>query len=222
MSYTRGMLVVRRAGVLAVPQCPGRPAGMEKTMTVTGSPGVPGDTREFLASVHAEESPAEYARRMSDRADREAERAEAQRRAAVEEEREQYLMRAQLAGLHGRSHADIVAEAMRAGDEDAEYEGARKTIEKIDRRRAARAEQERSRARLLDAVTSRRARVLDPVEQALERARIAADDAARAQRETIERARAQVRSRKLATEPSIGVKPDGTPYYRESRGLHHR
>jgi hypothetical protein len=169
---------------------------------------------DWVASVHYEESPSEYAQRMADKQDREAERAETQRRAAAEEQREQYLMRAQLAGLHARSHADIVADAMRAGDEDAQYEEARKTIERIDRRRAARLEQEQSRAQVLEAVSARSARVLDPVEQAVQRARIAADDVARQRKHVLEQARTQVRSRRLSAEPQIAEAPDGTVYYR--------
>ncbi len=173
-----------------------------------------GDAGSLLASVRAEMSPRQVADRQAERDERQAERDEAERRAAAEDRREQRLMGMQLAGVSARSHAEIVADAMRDGDEDAEYEEARKVMERIERRRAARLDQAHQRSELVAAVAQRSQRPMDPVEAALERARLAADDAAREGRRVVERARAQVRSRTLAAEPQIAEAPDGTVYYR--------
>jgi hypothetical protein len=170
---------------------------------------------DLLASVRAERpTPGFLARKAAERQERADAQAEAQRQAVLEDQREQKLFLYQQMGLTGRSHAEIIADASRAADEDAEYESARATMEKIERRRVARLEDAQRQGEMLEAVTSRSQRPLDPMEAAYQRAQIAADDEARRRHAVVERAKASVRSRQLAAEPSIGVAPDGTPYYR--------
>jgi hypothetical protein len=104
----------------------------------------------FIADHHGEETGAERAVRLAREAehrdDRQAERTEAERRAAADERRELMEVAALRSGIAARSVADVFADAGRLGDEDAEYNEALRTIERIDRRRTARQRDQLARA----------------------------------------------------------------------------
>jgi hypothetical protein len=115
------------------------------------------DAGSFMAGQRAEESPLErasrLARRAAERADRDELQDEAERAAAAEERREETLLRYAQCGMAGRSHAEVIAEASRMGDEDAAYGDAMRTIERIDRRRASRQAAMRAQAEQMAAVS---------------------------------------------------------------------
>jgi hypothetical protein len=127
----------------------------------------------FIGEQAVEETPAQkmsrQARQTSERQDRGAAAAEAERAVQLEENRDQRLLAFHQLGIAGRSQADIFSEAGRLGDEDSEYEAARAVMEKIDRRRASRAEVRRYEAEQL-AMASRAASSDDPYEAATRRA----------------------------------------------------
>jgi hypothetical protein len=128
---------------------------------------------DFMAARRVDESPAETASRMArqaaERADRQAEQEEAERAAAAEDARDQRLFRLSQLGLAGRSVADVFRDAAAAGDEDAEYESARATMARIERRREQRQEAVRYQAEQLAEVAQRSA-ITDPLEAASLRA----------------------------------------------------
>lgn len=113
---------------------------------------------DWIAEHRQEETPAEkmsrLARQAGDRHDRQEAAAEAERAVALEEEHDRRAVAFMQAGIAGRSQTEIFAEASRVGDEDAEYEAALKTIERIGKRRGRRAEAARYQAEQL-AVVSR-------------------------------------------------------------------
>ena len=117
----------------------------------------------WLAERHVQETPAQKLARQAAQGAERQERgelaAEAKRAAELEDERDARALRAQQAGLTGHSLGDVFTEASRAADEDAAYCEALKTIDKIDRRRARRAEAQRSEAEQLAAVAQRSATV---------------------------------------------------------------
>jgi hypothetical protein len=96
----------------------------------------------WLSDHRVEESPAErsvrLARLADERDDREAERTEAERTAALAERHEVMQLAAMQAGMAARSTNDIFTDAMRQGDEDTEYAEAQRTIARIDKRRETR------------------------------------------------------------------------------------
>lgn len=112
----------------------------------------------FLGEHRADETPSERASRLARQAaqrdDREAELAEAERAAALQERHELQQVAAMHAGVAGRSAADVFADAGRLGDEDALYADAQKTIARIDRNRARRQQEMAERARQMAEVTS--------------------------------------------------------------------
>jgi hypothetical protein len=121
----------------------------------------------WLAERHVQETPAQKLARQAAQGAERQERAEladeAERAAELEDERDARALRFQQAGLTGHSLGDVFTEASRAADEDAAYCEALKTIDKIDRRRARRAEAQRFEAEQLASVAQRSA---DPFEAA--------------------------------------------------------
>lgn len=172
---------------------------------------------DFVAQHHVPESDLEKSVRMARQAEarqeREDVRAEAERAAAAEAERERRRFAYAQLGIAGRTPDRIAADAIRAADQEDRYQEALKTVAKVERERQADAETRRYQASQLE-LAMRGRPVTDPVELATMRAQIAFQDEERRRRSVIEQARAQVRSRRLAAEPQIGVAPDGTVYYR--------
>jgi hypothetical protein len=111
----------------------------------------------WLSEHHAEETGAERAVRLARQAehrdDRQAERTEAERSAALAERRELLEVAALQSGIAARSLDDVFSEAGRLGDEDAAYNDALRTIERIERKREARQRDQLARAEHMTAVT---------------------------------------------------------------------
>jgi hypothetical protein len=180
----------------------------------------------WLAERHVEETPAQKLARQAaqgaERQERAELAAEAERAAELADERDARALRFQQAGLTGHSLGDVFTEASRAADEDAAYCEALKTIDKIDRRRARRAEARRSEAEQLAAVAQRSA---DPFEAARSEAHQAFIRATRAQMAEAAAGRARpfarggvaVRSEPVTCDASIAV--GATP--EESFMIHH-
>lgn len=96
----------------------------------------------FLGNHRGEETPVErssrLARQAAEQQDRRELADEAERTAALQERHELMELAALQAGMAGRTAGDVFADAMRLGDEDAEYSEAQRTIARIDKRRANR------------------------------------------------------------------------------------
>jgi hypothetical protein len=177
------------------------------------------ETLEHLQSVRADVSPLQAALIKSeaeDRADaaRSEREAEAKRAAAAERAEvmaiQNHILGDPLGGLSSARSA--LAEA---NDEVAELSSKLEKARNRQERARSNIEFFSSRAQIATDASFRSVpQYRDPVEQACMRAQIALDDHEREQRHILERAKAQVRSRRLAAEQSIGVKPDGTVYYR--------
>jgi hypothetical protein len=90
----------------------------------------------FLAGQRQEESPAaamaRQARQAAERQDHDDAKADAERQAAIDEAAEARALGMMQAGLAVRSMGDIITDASRESDEDAEYCEVLKTIERID------------------------------------------------------------------------------------------
>lgn len=86
-------------------------------------------------SVRGEMSPTEMARRQSEQEDRRAEAEQAERVAAAEDERDARLFRYHAMGIQPGS---VLAGAMRAQAEDAEYDDCAAQMRKIEKRRESR------------------------------------------------------------------------------------
>jgi hypothetical protein len=151
----------------------------------------------WVAERHVQESPAERMSRQAWQAAERQERAEAaaEAEAAVEAEaeRDARAMRFFQTGLSGHSLGDVLARASAIGDEDAEFETARATMEKIEKRRERRAAIARDQGAQLAAIS--RAAPGDPLEEAQRRAH-------RAFRET---------TRAMLTETTLGRAPRARP-----------
>lgn len=123
----------------------------------------------WIGERHVTETPAQkiyrQAQQGAERQERNELAAEAERAAEREDERDRRLLAFQQLGMTGRSLGDVFAEASRAADEDAAYQDALKTIERIDRKRARQAEAARFEAEQLAAVAQRSASA-DPFEAA--------------------------------------------------------
>lgn len=137
---------VRRAPGADRPQAPRAPGGDGAEIITTGW----AEAAELTGAVRAELSPRERAQRAEQQQDRADAAAEAERLAQLEEARDQRLFRMAQLGLGSR---DVLADAMAMSDEDGEYEAARSVMERIERRRAARAKAIRFEAEQLSAVS---------------------------------------------------------------------
>lgn len=173
---------------------------------------------DFVASRHVPETDLEKSVRMARQAEarqeREDARADAERAAAAEDERERRRFAYSQLGIAGRTPDRIAADAIRAADQEDRYQDALRTVAKVQRERQADAENHRFQAEMLEHAMRGRP-VTDPLELATMRAQAAADDAVRQRQAILDQAREQVRrsrpSRRSAS-PAASQPDEGVRY----------